>query len=696
MNQVVHNINLQAALEYAGKGIKVFPCVPGDKKPLGSLAPHGCKDATTDEEIIVTWWEAEPTANIGLSTDGLLVVDIDGHNNEWLTNSEKLSGLSDGAISETPSGGRHYVFLGDEELRNTTGTLARNVDTRANGGYIVAAPSVVNGKPYKWLDGCELDSRDNLATVPDWIIEKLDTTNKAPVKLEGNTIPHGVQQDTLIRIAGSLRRIGLSFNEINASLQLINLQRCEKPGTEKAIEDIARSAARYDPDQVSVAFIEDHYSQLQLEDPEERLTFISAKEFNEGDYSTEFLINGVLTRGQPCIMAAQKKCLKTNIAIDMAVSLATGTHFLGKFPVPIPVNTAVVSCESGEPTLQETFRRVTKSKNLLPSNVENLHFCFDTPSLQNAIDVNFIRQTIEELEIEVLFIDPVYLCMSLGDSASNLFSVGEKLKPLSNLVQETGCTIILIHHTRKTRDGKDWNEPQLEEIAFAGFQEFARQWVLLGRRDAYKPDIPGHHKLHFVAGGSAGHSQAWALDINEGSIDDPGGRIWDVRLFPAQEARAEKQTAKEKRKKEQNEAQFEEDMRKVAEELQSFDVPVTATKVRDNTNLTTPRTNSALARLVKMGKVTSEELKAKNGRHYDHYTLVSDTAGTAGSNGNEQCLPASRSTQSSKGNGTPYKGYLPVTVFDHDGTSLKQDDCQKSLPVDLNEAFPTDSESEYF
>src|SRR5262249_13355365 len=44
---------LDAALEYARKGLPVFPCSPLDKKPL---TPHGFKDATTDEAQIRAWW----------------------------------------------------------------------------------------------------------------------------------------------------------------------------------------------------------------------------------------------------------------------------------------------------------------------------------------------------------------------------------------------------------------------------------------------------------------------------------------------------------------------------------------------------------------------------------------------------------------------------------------------------------------
>ena len=71
----------EAALRYAELGYRVFPCAPGNKNPL---TEHGFHDATTDAEQIECWWEENPTANVGLATEGLLVVDVDGASNPWL------------------------------------------------------------------------------------------------------------------------------------------------------------------------------------------------------------------------------------------------------------------------------------------------------------------------------------------------------------------------------------------------------------------------------------------------------------------------------------------------------------------------------------------------------------------------------------------------------------------------------------
>ncbi len=71
---------LNAAIRYAEMGYRVFPCVPGGKAPL---TDHGFHDASTDAEQIEGWWSRHPLANVGIATEGLIVIDIDGATNAW-------------------------------------------------------------------------------------------------------------------------------------------------------------------------------------------------------------------------------------------------------------------------------------------------------------------------------------------------------------------------------------------------------------------------------------------------------------------------------------------------------------------------------------------------------------------------------------------------------------------------------------
>lgn len=116
-----------------------------------------------------------------------------------------------------------------------------------------------------------------------------------------------------------------------------------------------------------------------------------------------------------------------------------------------------------------------------------------------------------------------------GDGAENLIKQGDQLSKIGDVCRELGVTFILLHHNKKARS-KSFEPPTMEDLAWAGFSEFARQWWLLGRREAFVPGS-GEHKLHFVVGGSAGHSAHHHLNINEGSITT--GRVWKVEVEDA-------------------------------------------------------------------------------------------------------------------------------------------------------------------
>jgi hypothetical protein len=245
-----------AALRYAELGYSVFPCKPGDKVPL---TPHGCKDATTDPERIEQWWTQWPKANIGLATDGLLVVDVDGADNRWPGDPDKAMELAQAPMSRTPRDGRHYIFRQPpgKAWRCTTGRLAAGVDTRADGGYIVVPPSVVNGKPYQFAPGLALDvPPQQLPEPPAWLAAQLDALRQAPAVMADATaqraIPKGQRNDTLFRLACKLRRDGLSAQAIEAALQAENRQRCRPPLSEDEVTQIAHSAGRYPPGELEL------------------------------------------------------------------------------------------------------------------------------------------------------------------------------------------------------------------------------------------------------------------------------------------------------------------------------------------------------------------------------------------------------------------------------------------------------------
>lgn len=72
---------------------------------------------------------------------------------------------------------------------------------------------------------------------------------------DGAPIPQGQRDATLASLAGTMRRVGLTQNEIAAALQEINQHRCDPPLDERDIRRIARSISSYTPGTPELATI---------------------------------------------------------------------------------------------------------------------------------------------------------------------------------------------------------------------------------------------------------------------------------------------------------------------------------------------------------------------------------------------------------------------------------------------------------
>jgi hypothetical protein len=157
-----------SALSWLDRDFAVFPLKPRGKKPLGSLVPHGLKEASRDHAVIRDWWRREPKANIGIVTGaGHFVVDLDDAEAvSWFANA---CGRHGGAKTLTvrTARGFHVFFACGAEVPSSAARIAPGVDVRGKGGYVVAAPSVhPSGAVYTI-------ARDlPIAEAPQWLVDE--------------------------------------------------------------------------------------------------------------------------------------------------------------------------------------------------------------------------------------------------------------------------------------------------------------------------------------------------------------------------------------------------------------------------------------------------------------------------------------------------------------------------------------------
>lgn len=195
-----------AALAAAASGLYVFPCIPGGKVPDLHGAGHcdgrgpcsaghqGWEQlATRDPAQIRRWWDHKPTRNIGAAVgrSNLVVIDLDHGRGEPAPEQfpDAASGMDvlevlaqrvskrapwDTYTVSTPTGGLHLYFRAPagSNLRNTAGEggatgLGWKIDTRAHGGFVVAAGSVRREGRYRVVN------HQPIAALPRWLADAL-------------------------------------------------------------------------------------------------------------------------------------------------------------------------------------------------------------------------------------------------------------------------------------------------------------------------------------------------------------------------------------------------------------------------------------------------------------------------------------------------------------------------------------------
>ena len=168
---------LAAALDYAARGLPVFPCLPRGKTPAIGRGFHA---ATTNPATIRRYW-TDPERNIGIPTgasSGAWVLDVDGIEGEVsLRDLEARHGAIPKTRSVITSRGRHVWFAYRDPIPSSAGRIGPGIDVRGDGGYVIAPPSVhETGHRYAFPD----DPWAPIEPAPAWLIIAARTK---PVKL---------------------------------------------------------------------------------------------------------------------------------------------------------------------------------------------------------------------------------------------------------------------------------------------------------------------------------------------------------------------------------------------------------------------------------------------------------------------------------------------------------------------------------
>lgn len=447
------------------RALKDGICKNPGKMPLVKWREY--QDRSPSEDEITGWFTQWPTANLAVVTgpiSGVVVIDADRP--EAIEYLEQQGGL-EGVPSQRTGRGRHWFLKHPgRHVKTQAGQLGEGIDVRGDKGVAMVAPSLHrSGLRYEWIT----HPTDDLPSIPSWLMEKLDALEAKPTSqpdtaggrakdgnlsdwmpLDLRAIEEGVEEgrrnDLAFRYASRLR--GKNYDIADGKIALLGFaSRCKPPMDAVEVLDIVDRVWNFEPtttisDGWSVG---DQGGGRSLERrPLRLLTMSEMKNLPP----PEPLIDGVLFRDTIAVLVGGPGSYKSFLAIDMALSIASGIDW---HECPVRQGPVLYVCAEGAAGMCKRIKAWELVHNqTLP---EHAYCVPEAVSFLDAGAVGQLCELIRGLPEPPVFVVIDTLARSMPGGEENSSKDMGLAVAAMDAVRHTanGATVMVLHHVNRAQ-----------------------------------------------------------------------------------------------------------------------------------------------------------------------------------------------------------------------------------------------------
>lgn len=513
--------NQDYALNYVKQGFAVIPlhyptdygcscgkkeCTSPAKHPFHKFAPNGAHSATRNEQSLYDWYGSIPSLNVGLSCgvdSDLIVLDVDiAHGGRESLNALRQKYGSDFTKTRTVitgSGGGHFYFRANGKvIKNSAGRLGAGLDVRGEGGYVVAPPSVhISGGAYRFHD-----ENAPLLEAPDWLMPESLTIGSDGAQAVDGVIPQGMRHQSLVSLAGTLRRRGLDQDEILSTLLIINQTRCSPPMQDYELKLIAKSMMSYE--------VEDSFIATATSDDEARpkirlvgdvlvdvVDYVQRVASGEKDKTiipTGFRPLDRLTAGvhrkEMCIIAARPAMGKTTLAWQMALNMAKDGFVTAVFSVEMSADSLVLRHLATSSKVDLTRVRLGDIDD--EEMIEIMKRSADMSSLplyigdEGGLSPARMFETLRDIEdLDCIFVDYLQLMVPDGKSKRHDLGVGSISTALRRFAKDNNVAVVALAQLNRMVESRGDKRPMISDLRDSGQIEQDADMIWMVYRPEY-------------------------------------------------------------------------------------------------------------------------------------------------------------------------------------------------------------------
>lgn len=172
-----------------------------------------------------------------------------------------------------------------------------------------------------------------------------------------------------------------------------------------------------------------------------------ASELAQEEQRHEWLIEDLWADQAVGILGGEPKCCKSFLALDAAVSVASGSPCLRRYPVRRTGPVLLFPAEDALPVVRERIEGICAAAQV---DIQKLPlFVITAPRLLLDVpqDQQRLQQTVADIRPALLVLDPFIRLHRVDENASN--QVAPLLGYLRELQRVYHCAVLLVHHARK-------------------------------------------------------------------------------------------------------------------------------------------------------------------------------------------------------------------------------------------------------
>jgi hypothetical protein len=472
----------ELALKYVRRGWSIIRIAEKSKLPEGAWA------GATETRMPAALTQTFPLhLNIGIVTgkiSRLAVIDFDPGKGATAEVQEAFLAKHPTDLTvRTGTGGLHAYYTFPEDTvppRNSASILGPGVDVRGEGGMVVAPPSIhPNGNPYEWEKVGEPgpfpfllipEDQRNGANPRGWVNQYLAG------------VPDGTRDNTAAKLAGFFYSKDIQPETTKLILEAWGT-RLSPPylpdDVAKTVESVYRKADREGVREIAPS-LQDAETDFEL------MRFDTFMAKHAGD-DMRWIIKDWLPDKTIALVVSPPATRKTWATLDLCISVATGTKFLGMYAVEPDMKGPVLLLQQEDFTGQtaerlsviaharlaidqDTGDDFNMSSQVLPEVPIHLHtqrsFRFDDKKIMGQF-----REAVEQIRPKLVVLDPLYSAASTEDFMAK---AATDMGVFKDLRDKFGTTFVICHHTKKGADAKEreriWGSQFLNAFLETGWQ----------------------------------------------------------------------------------------------------------------------------------------------------------------------------------------------------------------------------------